>query len=523
MESRVDENTQRALELLAQFEAKATFFVIGSVAERQPELLARILAAGHEVASKGLEHRTIESHTEDSFRADVRRSKRLIENAIGSRVLGYRVPRGHIGLEDLWALRVLAEEGFHYDSSLYPRFRSLAKQPFRRFPHTHHDGSTQILEFPLSSAGPDGLLFPAAGGNYIRQLPPQLMQLSFKWWHERYVSPFNMYFHIWELDPDLPVIATASFLGRLRQYRNLAHMPEIISEYLSQYRFTSIAQFARLVQEPLERVPGSVRGDALVDRSASPRLKLEPISIVIPCYNEERSLAFLENTLNEVAGQLGDKYSIQYVLVDDCSTDGTWASLQARFGERSDCTLVHHEVNQGVAGAILTGIKRAPTEVVCSMDADCTYDPLQLKKLIPMLRGDVVMVTASPYHPDGEVVGVPSWRLFLSKNLSRLYGTVLHHRFATYTSCFRAYKKSAVEHMRLTDTGFLGVAEMLILLDLSGAQLAECPATLETRILGASKLKTARTIAGHLRLLAQIPVLKRQPAQLADRLGKPVP
>ena len=137
-----------------------------------------------------------------------------------------------------------------------------------------------------------------------------------------------------------------------------------------------------------------------------------------------------------------DRYDVQFVLVNDCSTDDTWEGLQARFGHRSDMQLINHETNQGVAAAIMTGIRAAKTEIVCSIDADCTYDPHQLENLIPMLGDDVAMVTASPYHKDGTVVGVPEWRLFLSRNLSRIYGTLLHHRFATYTACFRAYRKS---------------------------------------------------------------------------------
>jgi glycosyltransferase involved in cell wall biosynthesis len=211
---------------------------------------------------------------------------------------------------------------------------------------------------------------------------------------------------------------------------------------------------------------------------------------------------------------LGRAYSIEFVLVDDCSADETWAKMNETFGGQSGFHLVRHEVNQGVAKAILTGIKAAETEIVCSMDADCTYDPLQLEKLIPLLSDDVAMVTASPYHPEGKVVGVPEWRLFLSRNLSKLYGMVLHHKFKTYTSCFRAYRKSIVADVELQNGGFLGVAEMLVLLDLEGHKLAECPATLEARLLGASKLKTLRTVRDHLKLLASIPSMKRSSRHL---------
>jgi polysaccharide deacetylase family protein (PEP-CTERM system associated) len=509
MDSHVRENTERTLALLEKFGVKATFFVLGWVAERDPELVRKIIEAGHEVGSKGYERKPIESHDEASFRVDVRRSKRLLESAIGRRVLGYRVPQGHFSVNDLWALRVLAEEGFAYDSSIYPRLRSLKGQNWRRFPHVHRDGNLEISEFPLSAVGWGGVWIPAAGGNYLRQLPEGLMHLSFALWHRRYSSPYNLFFHVWELDPELPRIATADALSRIRQYRNVERMPEILSHYLQRYRFTSIAEHQHLVQEPLdEPLPVSVRGPGKA--SPVPGTPLKSISIVIPCYDEERALGYLARALEELAENFSDRYDVHFVIVDDCSKDGTWAGLQKRFCASSRFKLVHHEKNQGVAAAILTGIKAADTDIVCSMDADCTYDPRQLEKLISMLEDDVVMVTASPYHRDGHVVGVPEWRLLLSRNLSRLYGLVLNHRFATYTACFRVYRRDAVKDLTLSNGGFLGVAEMLIKLDLLGCKLAECPATLETRLLGVSKMKTLRTIRGHLELIAQIPKMKAE-------------
>jgi hypothetical protein len=161
-----------------------------------------------------------------------------------------------------------------------------------------------------------------------------------------------------------------------------------------------------------------------------------------------------------------------------------------------------------VAAAILTGIQAADTDIVCSIDCDCTYDPHQLQALIPMLVDEVDMVTASPYHPDGVVRNVPEWRLFLSKSLSSLYRLVLHQQLATYTSCFRVYRRREVETLKLKNGGFLGVAEMLGQLDLQGRSIVECPATLEVRLLGRSKMKTVRTIIGHLRLLMHLSMIR---------------
>lgn len=228
------------------------------------------------------------------------------------------------------------------------------------------------------------------------------------------------------------------------------------------------------------------------------------MTVVVPCYNEELILPYLANTLRSVEAALGADYHLSFVFVDDGSVDGTWAQLDRMFGAQPNCTLVRHPENRGVATAILTGLRHAATEIVCSIDCDCTYDPHQLRSLIPMLKPGVDLVTASPYHPQGQVRNVPSWRLFLSRSLSRLYALVLRHRLATYTSCFRVYRRSAVAGLPVREGGFLGVAEMLGRLDLEGGRIVECPAVLEVRLLGRSKMKIVKTCAGHLVLLARL-------------------
>jgi glycosyltransferase involved in cell wall biosynthesis len=221
----------------------------------------------------------------------------------------------------------------------------------------------------------------------------------------------------------------------------------------------------------------------------------------VPCYNEEAVLPYLRNTLNSVKQSLAKKYRIHMIFVDDGSADGTWQSLGQLFGSQPDSTLIRKLENQGVTAAILTGIRKAETDLVCSIDCDCTYDPHQLESLIPQLTDGVDLVTGSPYHPKGKVYNVPAWRLGLSKVASFLYRSVLRQKLYTYTSCFRVYRRSAVINLDVKEAGFLGVAELLGKLDLQGSKIVECPTTLEVRLLGESKMKTARTIAGHFYLL----------------------
>ncbi len=326
-----------------------------------------------------------------------------------------------------------------------------------------------------------------------------------------------MYFHVWELDPEQPRILAAPWKERIRQYRNLDRMEDIVRFYLENYEFTGIAdylQLPRVREDHLAEVPeeDDPSGVHFIEGR-------NPITIVVPCFNEELILPYLAKTLKNVERSIRDRYDLRFIFVDDGSVDGTWAALRQIFGDRKDCIVERHATNEGVAAAILTGIDRAETEVVCSIDCDCTYDPLQLENLLPLLTDDVDMVTGSPYHSDGEVRNVPGWRLFLSKTLSEMYGFVLHQKLATYTSCFRVYRKSSVEELHIREGGFLGVAEMLGRLDLGGGCIVECPAVLEVRLLGRSKMKTLRTILGHLRLLARFGIMRLAGRDGIDRAG----
>lgn len=226
-----------------------------------------------------------------------------------------------------------------------------------------------------------------------------------------------------------------------------------------------------------------------------------PVSIIVPCFNEFLACQHLRARLSQFATQTSDKYRLSYVLVDDGSTDGTFEALQRCFKDFANCQIVRHPENLGVGAAIMTGIRQADSEIVCSMDFDCTYDPCQFDRMIPLLRDGVDLVTASPYHPDGSVRNVPSWRLALSKAASMLYRQVLRNQLFTYTSCFRVYRRSAVVDIQLTNNGFVGVVELLWELDRRGSRIVECPAELGVREYGQSKMRTLQVMRDHLRLM----------------------
>ena len=515
-ETRIERNTQRTFELLDEYDAKATFFVLGWVAEQMPELVAEIASRGHEVASLGYHHRTIKGLSRNEFREDLLRAQEAIESASGQKLLGYRIADQWLGPKDLWALDLLAEEGYAYDSSVLPLLNRFSDEAYRRFVHRQSTPFGSILEVPPSSTRFMGCCLPIAGGNWFRQLPHTLLKKAVKNWDETHADPFVMYFHIWELDPDQPRISAADRLSRIRHYRNLDKMQWVLEDHLSKYSFGTVADRLGLETRNVDRVKGResriesgngstppVTHSEPLSLNARP-LTLAPVSIVIPCYNEEASLPYLGRTLTKLEAELADRYEPTFVLVDDRSTDSTWEIMQSVFGSKPNFRLVRHEQNSGVSAAILTGIRHSETELVCSMDCDCSYDPLEFSRMLPLMTDDVDLVTASPYHPQGRVKNVPGWRLLLSKGLSTIYRIVLPQKLHTWTSCFRVYRKSAIEKLSLHEAGFLGTAELVGQLCLNGSKIVEHPATLEVRIFGESKMKTFHTIAGHLRLVQQL-------------------
>jgi polysaccharide deacetylase family protein (PEP-CTERM system associated) len=514
-ETRIEQNTLQTMDLLDRCKTKATIFVMGWVAERQPELIRQVAKRGHEIANMGFYQRSVREMTPVEFEEDLKRSQAAIEDAVGSPIFGYRLARPLFRRNNLWVLDVLARAGYAYDSSIFPLFRYFRSEPWRRFPHQHHCGDHVLWEFPCSTWNFFGNSVPISGGNYFRQLPGRLMKMAVTDWITKYDTPFLMYFHVWDLDPHQPKISSASPLVRMRAYRNLDKMASIIEDYLRAFRFGTIADHLGIVNNgrkqvlirEIPREPAIEVRNTQTGVTAVPEVEIAAtcnppeLTIVIPCFNEEPVLPYLRNTLRSVKQSLEGKYKLQLIFVDDGSSDGTWQSLQNLFGGQTDCTLVRQASNLGVTAAILAGIRVARTELVCSIDCDCTYDPHDLEKLVPQLAEGVDLVTGSPYHPEGRVFNVPPWRLTLSKMASSLYRIILRNKLHTYTSCFRVYRRSAVADLKLKEGGFLGVAELLGKLDLKGSKIVECPTTLEVRILGVSKMKIARTITGHLRLL----------------------
>ncbi|MBK9216925.1 MAG: glycosyltransferase [Chloracidobacterium sp.] len=505
-EPRYEQNTLKTLDLLDRYDTQATFFVLGWIAEHNPALVREIADRGHEVASRGYYHRSPRNLTPNEFREDLRRTNAVIEDACGQKVIGYRAAEKLAFDQSGWVLDTLANEGFVYDASFLPTSKT---EKAKRIAHEIDTGDGSIWEFPYATTDLGIGLLPISGGNYLRQLPYTLMRKAVRNWHKNQDDPFVFYFHVWELDPEQPRISAASRLNRIRHYRKLDKMEWILNENLALYDCGGVADHLG-VKGGLRSTPALAASLTEAPAAAVRAVEdLRPVSIVIPCYNEQESLPYLAKTLASVEGRLNNiGFRSELIFVDDNSQDETVRVMHSLFGERENVTIIRHEVNKGVAGGIMTGIRAAKTEFVCSIDCDCTFDPHELARMIPLMADGVDMVTASPYHKDGGVQNVPGWRLLLSKGASVLYRRVLRTKIASYTACFRVYRRSTMVNVNPTAPGFHGVPEMLGLLDLEGGKIVEFPTVLAVRLFGASKMNTLKTIVGTVKLLSRLAMLR---------------
>lgn len=212
--------------------------MLGWVGERFPQLVKEIAARGHEIACHGFSHRLVYEQSPKEFREETVRSKKLLEDISGSEVLGYRAASYSIVEESLWALDILAELGFVYDSSIFPvRHDRYGIPDAERRPHrmTTPNGST-ILEWPLATASICGLRLPVAGGGYFRLFPYWLSRWGLESINEREARPFIFYLHPWEIDPGQPRVP-ASWLSRFRHYTNLHKCEERLRRLLAEFNF----------------------------------------------------------------------------------------------------------------------------------------------------------------------------------------------------------------------------------------------------------------------------------------------
>jgi polysaccharide deacetylase family protein (PEP-CTERM system associated) len=241
-ESRVSANTDRLLSLFAENGVKATFFVLGWVAERQRDLVRRIADSGHEIASHGYAHRLIYDLTKATFREDTRRAKGLLEDATGRPVIGYRAPSYSITPRSLWALDILIEEGFRYDASIFPIHHDRYGIPVSpRHPYVIDRDGGSLIEAPASTVRTGPFNLPIGGGGYFRLLPYGWTRWGIGHINRSERRPCIFYLHPWEIDPAQPRLR-CSWLGRLRHYRNLDQTEQRLRRLLGEFSFGPMSQ-----------------------------------------------------------------------------------------------------------------------------------------------------------------------------------------------------------------------------------------------------------------------------------------
>ncbi len=234
--SRVEQSTDTALRLFSEAGVSATFFILGWIAERHPEMIRRIAAEGHEVASHGYAHAKVTSQSMDEFREDVTRTKAILEHMTGQEVVGYRAPSFSIGAGNLEALDVLQETGHRYSSSINPiRHDHYGMPDAPRFPFFPRENG--VLEVPVSTIRTLGRNIPCGGGGYFRLAPYRYFRWAVRRLNESENQSSVFYFHPWELDPDQPRMKDITSMTRFRHYVNLGRMEQDLRRLLAEFQW----------------------------------------------------------------------------------------------------------------------------------------------------------------------------------------------------------------------------------------------------------------------------------------------
>ena len=240
--SRVERNTHKFLEITEEHSVTATFFFLGWVADQFPNMVREVVAAGHEVACHGYSHQLIYEQSQETFKQETLRSKALLEDQAQTSVAGYRAASYSVTPKSLWALDIISEAGFEYDSSIYPiRHDNYGLQGG---PHTPYKielrNGACLVEFPITTAPIASLNIPVGGGGYFRLLPYFLTRWFLQRRQKFVDAPFVFYLHPWELDPDQPRIEGASPKSRFRHYLNLDKVEARLDALLTDFEFDTM-------------------------------------------------------------------------------------------------------------------------------------------------------------------------------------------------------------------------------------------------------------------------------------------
>ena len=237
--SRVERNTGKILALLEEHEVKGTFFIVGWTAERYPNMVREIVDRGHEIGCHSYLHQKIYDLNPEEFREDTKKAKNILEDITGRAVTGYRAPTYSITKKSLWALDILEELGFRWDSSIFPIFHDNYGIPDSpRFEYKLPENN--LKEYPISTALLLGRKIPVAGGGYFRIFPYWFTKMALRSINKLEQKPFVFYLHPWEIDPDQPRIPHAGWKSRFRHYNNLEKTEDRLTLLLQHFQFGPI-------------------------------------------------------------------------------------------------------------------------------------------------------------------------------------------------------------------------------------------------------------------------------------------
>ncbi len=233
------------------------------------------------------------------------------------------------------------------------------------------------------------------------------------------------------------------------------------------------------------------------------------LSIIVPCYNEEKAIPNLISQLEPAVKELKKNYAVELVFVDDGSADRTYELLQQKYGKRKDAKIVRHRKNYNLGGALRSGFKFSTGDVIIPLDCDCTFPPSKISELVSLLDERTDIVNASPYHPLGRLDNVPLYRRFLSKSVIHIYRFLMGKKqIYTYTVMVRAYRRKVIENVKFKSNDFLASSELLVYALLRGYKVKDYPTTLYTRQYGESSIKLARVIASHMGFILKLIEIK---------------
>jgi len=238
-ESRVVKNTNQILDLLKKHKIKATFFIVGWTAERHPDMVREIVSQGHDIGCHSYMHKKIYDLTPEEFRRDTAKAKTILEQITRKKIFGYRAPSYSITKKSLWALDILNELGFEYDSSIFPILHDNYGIPDApRFKYQH--SNLNLTEYPISTAKVLGRNVPVAGGGYFRLFPYWLTKRLLRKINSKEKQPFIFYLHPWELDPYQPRIQNSKILSKFRHYNNLSKTEKRLERLLDDFKFGAV-------------------------------------------------------------------------------------------------------------------------------------------------------------------------------------------------------------------------------------------------------------------------------------------